>query len=948
MPGDFTRDTRARAVRTATRAVLIQQGRPLLDTDLNEQAGLVAERSEAIVRHVIGRRGVPRDDAGFGIAASAGGFSIGAGALYAEGLPLDNPSPVAYAEQIPGRDFLLPLTEVLADGQEALVYVQALLHASPDPALPDPALEGVDTAVREVAGWTVRVAPLAAIAMPRPALIEALDRNGAIDIAPWRNTTGGLDADVDAANPDPGPCEVAATAGYLDQFNRLYRVEIHADGAPGTATFKWTEDASRDAPLRASGAGFAIDLPHARTAEWFPEGTVVEVYDGANLRAGVPGPMGAITSAPGALLAISGIAASDLSATSRIRRWAAMPAPVPAGAAWAVLAKNVRVRFSAGHFVQGSAWTIPARTVLGDIAWPPYGRPDVSETVDGATVGFYAPMEGRRYHAALALVRRTLGNFAVTADLRDLFPPLTDLTADKVRFDDRSAGLGAKDVQQAIDALATRQGACCTWHAGPSSDLQALVDGIPPRANGTLCLATGNYDLKGPLRIAGKGHVRVVGAGPGSKLWCRSGPQALVIEDCLSAEISDLLVAAEAPGVPVDLRHTAGALDIANTGPVHVLRATLIAQGRRWKQSAALRIACSDKPGGGDVTVDDCDVVAGDLATGILVIDADVLRVTGNRIRPRAEPPEKTLDRWLQDKAIAAAVGRLAMSHAMPAGATPRPRPTTRSDRRLFADRRLLVRDHAIDIYASTLIDDGALATLAPLLAAELPGGDSRSYRLRLRRMVSVILAHRGRPPVAGTAYTGFLKFYLTIVRAIAATPDAGIVVGGKHARDVTIAGNRIEGVFRGIRVGVNAGVPLQRLPLGSTRVERNFVRLRVVPADVVRVGIYVGNVERAWLVDNDVAAETADRDFRDPRAELLRQQRFDALHSEGITIFGLLGPFIQVRGNSVLSCATGYTLHATPDTDSRAKLWLLQGNYAAGAARPYTVDARCRKVDCV
>ena len=84
MPGDFTRDTRGRAVRTATRAVLIEQGRPVLDADLNEQAGLVAERSEAIVRHVIGRRGVPRDDAGFGIAASPGGFSIGAGALYAE------------------------------------------------------------------------------------------------------------------------------------------------------------------------------------------------------------------------------------------------------------------------------------------------------------------------------------------------------------------------------------------------------------------------------------------------------------------------------------------------------------------------------------------------------------------------------------------------------------------------------------------------------------------------------------------------------------------------------------------------------------------------------------------------------------------------------------------------------------------------------------------------
>ena len=81
MRGDFTRDTAERARRMDTRSVLLEQGRPLLDSDLNEQAGLVAERSEAIARHVIGIRGVPRDDAGFAITSTGAGFTIGTGSL---------------------------------------------------------------------------------------------------------------------------------------------------------------------------------------------------------------------------------------------------------------------------------------------------------------------------------------------------------------------------------------------------------------------------------------------------------------------------------------------------------------------------------------------------------------------------------------------------------------------------------------------------------------------------------------------------------------------------------------------------------------------------------------------------------------------------------------------------------------------------------------------------
>lgn len=948
MRGDFTRDTRERARRMATRAVLLQQGRPLLDADINEQAGLVADRSEAIVRHVVGLHGAPRDEAGFGISAAGAGFMIGAGAIYAEGLPLANPATLSYHEQFP-PGILPQLSAAVPDGQEALVYVEAVLRPALDPMLADPALDGVETAVRQVAGWAVRVAPLAGIGLPRENLIEALDRNAAVDLVPWRGTSGGLDADVDIAGTDPGPCEIAPSAGYLDQLNRLYRVEIQDGGGPGTATFKWTEDASREAGLRAAGAGFAIDLPQGRAAEWFPTGAIVEVIDDARARAGLTGPIGAITSATGAALTIGGIAAAALTAGIRIRRWASMPAPLPAAGAWTVLSMGVRVRFSSGNYVTGAAWTIPARTVLGDIAWPPYAFADRTETIGGTAVGFYAPFEGRRYHAPLALVQRSGATFQVTRDLRDLFPPLTDLTADKVRFDDDVSHLGAADVQGAIDALVRRGGECCTWHAETSTDLQALVDAIRPRGSGTLCLSTGNFELERPLRITGKGHIRIIGAGPGTKLWCRVGPQALVIEDCFSAEVLDMVVAAEAPEVPARLGRTAGALDIAGSGPVRVLRATLITQGRRWKQSAALRVACSTKPGGGDVTVEDCDIVAGDLASGIIVLDAHRLCIAGNRIRPRNEPIAKTLTRWSQDKQMAAAVGRLAISHALaqPPQAPQRTRPATRIDQRLFAERAITVRDQPISFFASTLLQPADLAVMARLLLDELPNGNSRTFRLRLRRLVSVILVHAGRPPLAKQQFFVFDQFYDVVSKLVAPSIDSAIVVGGGHARDVVIADNRIEGALRGIRVGVGAGVAKQRLPLGTLHIERNVIRLRVAPTDIVRHAIYVGNSERSWIVDNDIAPETADPDFADPRANDLRKTNFDRLHGEGVRVVGELGPLLHIRGNVVRGCPFAFTVTATGGSDQQ-KLWLVHGNYSDGGVTSYRLDNRCKKVDCL
>jgi Family of unknown function (DUF6519) len=957
MRGDFSRDTRERARRSSTRAVLLQQGRQLLDADWNEQAGLEADREEQLARHVIGRQGAPRDDAGFAISGLANDLTIGPGSLYAEGLHLANPAATTYASQLPAG--MLPaLSTIVPDGQEGFVYVEAVLRPASltaDPLLAEPALAGADTVVREIVAWTVRVAPLGTIGMPRAQLIEALDRNQPVTIAPWALTTGGLDVDVqtEAEATDPSPCEMPPSAGYLDQLNRLYRVEIRTAGAEGAATFVWTEDAGREAGLRVEGAGFAIDLPIARAAEWFPASSVVEVIDDQRMHAGIPGEIGTITSAPGAALVISGVPAASLSTGVRVRRWASLPVTVPAAAAWVALSKGIKIRFAAGHYAAGSAWTAAARTLPGDVLWPPYPVPDFHQNVGSTSVPFYHPTEGRKRYAALGIVRRSGPSFTTSHDLRDLFPPLTDITAGDVRFDDSNSNLGATDVQEAIDALAGRDSTCCTYEVRPGANWHSLFANIPAGAHATICFPVGNFQLGAPLEISGLGHVRLRGAGQGTKIWCYGDTCALRFSDCASIEITDMLVAAERQAPPAsvspDLRWTRGAVETRDCGLVRVERATLIAAGTRWRQAACLRVeAPVDRSvaGGGTVVVEDCDIVPGDLASGILVLNGSNVRICGNRIRPRAEHRDRTYRRWAGDPVVAAAMGRILFSHA--ADSVKQVTPATRRDTGLFAAGEGSYPAGSISYYAWTVVPPADWRRFHRQHATEFARGDTRLIKLDIKRIVSNLWTPDGAITVGGTRFNGFVPAVDIVKQTLAPIIDTAIVVAGAAADNVTVNGNSIEGAISGIRVALSNGQPRIRLRVDTLWITDNLIRLRAAPVDLVRNGIVVGNVERCWVANNDVAYETADERNQGGRMQRVRLERLDRVHAEGIQVFGSLGPVVHFRGNSVRSCAVGLRLRAFAGTDDSSKQWLAQGNYTRNCPDPYRLDSRCNEVDNV
>jgi hypothetical protein len=971
MRGDFTRDTRERARRAGVRSVLLQQGRPLVDADWNEQAGITADRAETLARHVIGIHGTPREEAGFAVSITGGAMSISAGHLYADGLHLHNPAALDYAAQQPATSFAA-LAATLNNNQNGLVYVEAVLRptsAGVQPFLSDPALGGIESVVREEVDWAVRVVRLAETGFTVNEVVTAYATNQRLDIPQWRTTTGGLDADVqtEAEVTDPTPCELPPTAGYLDQLNRLYRIEIHSAGAPGTATFKWTEDAGIEAGLRPSGAGFSLDLPIERERAWFPTGTVVEIINDNLERAGEAGPMGPISSVPGQPLTITGVAAAALSAQVRIRRWATMPVTIPAANAWAVLSKGIKIRFCAGHYARGGAWTIPGRTVLGDIIWPPYATPDQTVNISGNPVGFYLPTEGRRRYAPLALIRRGGGStLDVTHDLRDIFSPLTDQRAVDIRFDDSIAQLDASNVQQAIDALATRDKACCTWHVLPGAGWEAVFNEIAANQNGKICFAPGNYPLRAPVRITGKGHLKLVGAGPGSKIWCRDHLQALHFEDCASIEVSDMLIAAE-QGLPTARASGPAAqitapLQCTNCGPVRVERTTLIASGQRSKRVACLRIEAGSRDGSGDVLVRDNDLVAGDLASGILIINGADVRVSDNRIRVRDESRSRAVDRWFADDRMAAGLTRLAYSHAAAmtdeelVGARDRPR--VREDGDLFAEISAPFRGSNIDFFSSRQIATNDWTSFLRTYLGTISGRTNAHARWLLGQQLKAIWLGRGTVANGTGNSTIFRTLFTAVSATIAPAIDTGIIIagsrtgptgGGSPAAKIVVADNHLSGVLNGIRIArsnMGAGVAIGS---ASSWIERNRIVLRAVPLDMMRVGILLGNPQRAWVADNDILLETVDASMDTARRTTLINANFDRLETEGVRLYGALGPMLQVTANSINECTTGVRIDAVAVRgNAPTKQWLVADNLITGARRTLDLDARCRGRDNV
>jgi hypothetical protein len=442
--------------------VLDQQGRIAYDADHNEQRFIDRHRRTVQTVDVIGPYGAPLHDAGFGISLAGTRLRIGAGRYYVQGLLCENAAALYYDEQPfliesggPAHD-IAPLLEELRRNRNACVCVylevwQRMVTALDDSCLGEPALGQADTTVRlqtvwrVVAQWvdppTKQTASIGGNTLRilektiNPCTCEAL-----YGAAPVEHT-GTLNAQVTQGGDDCG-CQPLPAAGFTGQENQLYRFEIQRGGPLESATVKWSRENGSivAAILTASGNKVTVDSLGRDANLGFQEGQWVEIGDDSSLFGTTPNTPGQLYQVqnidrPSRTVTLTTTVQVDVTRNARMRRWdqagtTATADGVPLSESWISIENGIQVRFGAGTYYPGDAWTIAARSATGTIDWPPCGS-------DGNP--FQPPHYTEVYRAPLACIQapqlrsRSRAREAASYnpyqihDCRRIFPNLTDL-----------------------------------------------------------------------------------------------------------------------------------------------------------------------------------------------------------------------------------------------------------------------------------------------------------------------------------------------------------------------------------------------------------------------------------------------------------------------------------------------------------------------------------------
>jgi hypothetical protein len=485
MKGDVSRETFDATKHYA--GVRMQQGRVQTDADWNEQEAIQRRRTQLEARDVIGPCGAPEDNAGFEISISGGALRIGAGRFYADGLLCENEVDNLAYESQPDLPGAASWSDILTKSKAtfALAYLDVWeRHISPldDPLLREVALNGPDTATRVKTVWQVRLLPITVTTNPdklkqlqaeradAQKKLDAMKAAGAdpAEIAKLQKTINKIDAAIAALNANPscdssfkewddliadpdrrmnarttqaapasGPCVVPPTAGYRRLENQLYRVEVHAPGAAGTATFKWSRDNGSVVTTieKISGKDLTVHDLGPDDVLGFASGQWVELSDDKLELEGKPGQLAQIDAVNSSLRRITlkaaptplsgGADGVDPSMHPKLRRWDQSGATATATGvamtnAWLPLEDGVEVQFGTGTFKSGDYWVIPARTATGEIEWPPFAIPNTAPVPQ--------PPRGIKHHycrLALLTFDAPSKSWKVSSDCRPLFPPLT-------------------------------------------------------------------------------------------------------------------------------------------------------------------------------------------------------------------------------------------------------------------------------------------------------------------------------------------------------------------------------------------------------------------------------------------------------------------------------------------------------------------------------------------
>lgn len=413
-------------------SLLAQQGRVVLDSDLNAQSALLIGQLRTMFVDIVGPAAGPSANLGFEISATKeeGGVLTftahpakgGPGRYYVGGMLCEIDEDTTYFDQAATYLDRDEVTDQLP-AAPFVVYMKVWersITAIEDPSSREVALgaNGPDTTTRNQVVWQLlatsdvfgSATAAELIDLKAPQAKKAADAANAA-WARWEadRLVGRGTLKARAIRPeasDDEPCPVPPASAYRGLENQLYRVEIHrvtrdGDGKATALEIKWSRDnGSATYPVETFGEGGKIvslaTLGRDRGL-MVDVGDFVEVVDDRYMLYPGGGGIGRTTNPLQRIMDVEPLDRTvTLSGTSDevghvaawhpfLRRWDQQPRPggaklgegnglavdfVGGELPWIDLEDGVQVQFQQGELGVGDYWLIPARTETGDVEWP--------------------------------------------------------------------------------------------------------------------------------------------------------------------------------------------------------------------------------------------------------------------------------------------------------------------------------------------------------------------------------------------------------------------------------------------------------------------------------------------------------------------------------------------------------------------------------------------------
>lgn len=895
MKGDFTRFTHKS--QNHFNRVYKQQGRAELDADFNEYVDLATDlnRNEAV--DIIGKVGAPKGSSfKVEVINNNTDLLIRKGHIYVDGILCVLEDDILYRTQ-PG-DLPQPALSPALNRKD-LVYLRVTeRHITPveDPSLLEPALQGADTCTRVKTVAQVRV----------QTNIPANSACGAIPNWPPARSGGRLTTDSKTVGPAPNPCVLPESGGFRGTENRLYRVETHTGGALNTATFKWSRDnGAVVAPVEFIGE---TDRVQAKTLGrdqtlGLKKGDWVELASDATDLTPSSGTLAQIIDiTPDLIVQLSkNISAHNGQSHPKLRKWdQASDAVSMQNGATLDLEDGITVKFSGSNFLPGDAWMFTARIGSG-----------VEQLVDApptAIIHHYAPLAIITWEQDPNNANALVGKVELCPPQ---FPPLTDITADDVKFNGSVCKFGpnVKTVQQAIDMLCEREEDCCTLVVRPGANLADVFNAIPP-AGAHLCFQPnpGGYQLNKRVEIQNRTSIVISGVGEAAQIIANDDECALRFVNCRSVIIRDLHAVAKAPQIGSRRNNDGilGVIAIKNTLDVHIENCTLFSANGPHRTTAGLSVH-----GAARAVIRDNWLFAGVQQVGLLLSNVGHSTVEGNLVQGAIQKVGFLTELLNDPQYLAGVRTRLITNLSVGLPAPPNALVNVTDIAVGGQQVRFLAPDSHIQQWKNLLQQN------------PLPGNPSNAnIEDHILGLANQILKNNPFPSFSGIRATIF---------GHTVPASQGITVGGTVAESVVIANNRVSGFIQGIHVGLSA--PNPNISIAErVQIRENQVAVTLgTGATRGRHGIYVGNVTSLSIRGN--------------RLTLTRPLGTQNMQIDGIRVFGRLGRSIVIRENHLVGFNIGIRFElrgASPPTP----MWLINDNLAEGSSLPVSAPNVANKTN--